>query len=125
MDGIPEIRKLEHKIHTLHSENMVIDEVASTAATGLITKIRQVWESFSSAIKRSTKRSRSCPVEKRPECPLQRYCSRPSIYGSYPIQKIFHTAQKIEVVVDQRGGLLGGDPVEEFERADFENIVNF
>ena len=36
----------QHQIHALHPENTVIDEVASTAATGLISRIRQVLGIF-------------------------------------------------------------------------------
>jgi ATP-binding cassette subfamily F protein 3 len=36
----------QHQIQALHPENTVIDEVASTAATGLISKIRQVLGIF-------------------------------------------------------------------------------
>jgi len=36
----------QHQIRTLHPENTVFDEVASTAATGLIAKIRQVLGIF-------------------------------------------------------------------------------
>jgi ATP-binding cassette subfamily F protein 3 len=36
----------QHQIHALHPENTVIDEVTSTAATGLISRIRQVLGIF-------------------------------------------------------------------------------